>query len=826
MGIKLWGPEGYPNSAEGLAEAWEVMERGLLGLDVGLEQLVPGEQVEPEERQTYNLPALDLFGVRYSLGVEYRSEVEFHVEDMESVLSEKFVDMEEDWFTPTVARHRMEEEARAAEAKPVRKPPASTAVMANPSPIPPRQQPASIGSFRSSLSRPVGSRLSSVTTTAGPANRPGPGSQGGDRWGALGEGLPFAGAGSALATGDSQTKEPTSPSIAQSGAAVTARRLSGHSIHPFALSSSPSTSLLRSTPPGVQQPSPVTHQRPSLPGSKPSSVGRTSSFLSQSGRSFTHAQLANMYPGSASPPVTGIMTGLGTGASPTTQSPVSPSSLSFSKQPVQRSLSGRPSYVAAGSSPFIPGSLERDANILAPSPGAPPQIIKRYSSSYSQRQGRLAGSAGSGPPLAPGSQGSSGEGTSFPGSVGQGLLRRTSTRMSSESGLRHSVERTTPGPDDDDIQAFLKTLDALPQPPLVAAQAAQVSRSHLPSTSSSLSNTSGPVSASMQASDSPNTGRAPMTRAQVNDALARMMGSFTLQSNLPVTASRSGSHSPLPQTTSPTTATSSSGNTPSVGLLTASRPLSAARRISSGDSDPPKPPPFRRQTSGPRPSSVKTGSPLARDALSGQTVEISPRSTQVGTARSLPGSGTAPLVDDAPMPLPIAGIDVPLPPSGVLSPQTTGGTSNTSRRGPVLLRGGFGEQRGSSSKASTSSSPSHSPIRDFARLNHRETRGVSQGERQAEEELGAWTGRQGRYRPMSAVAANMGAGFGPAGAESRGGSSASRTGKLERRTAPSSLGADARGQEEDEEESEGVEGSRAYRARGRMGRVASEGEGL
>jgi hypothetical protein len=49
---------------------------------------------------------------------------------------------------------------------------------------------------------------------------------------------------------------------------------------------------------------------------------------------------------------------------------------------------------------------------------------------------------------------------------------------------------------------------------------------------------------------------------------------------------------------------------------------------------------------------------------------------------------------------------------------------------------------------------------------------------------------------------------------------------MERRTAPSSLGADAHGQEEDEEEAEGAEGSRVYRARGRMGRVASEGEGL
>ena len=42
MGIKLWGPEGFPNSSTGLTEAWSVMERDLVGIDVPLERMVPG----------------------------------------------------------------------------------------------------------------------------------------------------------------------------------------------------------------------------------------------------------------------------------------------------------------------------------------------------------------------------------------------------------------------------------------------------------------------------------------------------------------------------------------------------------------------------------------------------------------------------------------------------------------------------------------------------------------------------------------------------------------------------------------------------------------
>ncbi len=193
MGIKLWGPEGYSNSHEGLAEAWGVMERDLVGLDTGLGEFVTSEDVPPEERERYDFPALDLFGNEYHLGVVYRSEVDFHVEDMESVLSEKFVDMDEDWFTPTVARHRIEDEAKAT-----RRISTPTAIPAT-SPIPPRQQAApygSIGSARegTAVSRPSGSRAPSgiAPGNSAPKAKGDVGSVG-SRWGALAEGLPFVG---------------------------------------------------------------------------------------------------------------------------------------------------------------------------------------------------------------------------------------------------------------------------------------------------------------------------------------------------------------------------------------------------------------------------------------------------------------------------------------------------------------------------------------------------------------------------------------------------------------------------------------------------------
>jgi autophagy-related protein 13 len=189
LGMKLWAPEGYPDTEAGLKEAWEVMEQDLVGLGTGLDTLVSAESVEPEQdMKRYDLPPLDLFGYDYALSVDYRPEVDIAVEDLESVLSEKFVDMEEDWFTPTVARHRMGSNTSSASSSnpPSKRVATPTAIPhSNPAPIPHRQGPASIGSFQSGLvpgsrGRQVSSQSQKGTEVVS------------ERWGAIGEGLPFA----------------------------------------------------------------------------------------------------------------------------------------------------------------------------------------------------------------------------------------------------------------------------------------------------------------------------------------------------------------------------------------------------------------------------------------------------------------------------------------------------------------------------------------------------------------------------------------------------------------------------------------------------------
>ncbi|WWC92193.1 uncharacterized protein L201_007147 [Kwoniella dendrophila CBS 6074] len=784
MGLKLWGPEGFPNSPEGLAEAWEIMERALIGLNTGLDELVSGESVQPEEIERYDFPKLELFGNEFTLSTEYRPEVDFNVEDMEAVLSEKFVDMDEDWFTPTVSRRNTQDEPITI--------PTSTRLPSNPTPIQnksspvPLRQPALPAGSLTSAARPGSDRVPSSQE-----KRINPSSLGADKWGAFAEGLPFAGGASTTGQREGQSHEPPSPSMASPAAIVAARRLSGHFIQPFA-SASPSTSLLRSTPPQAYVGSPVpttSSARPVIGNSRPSSVGRTSSFLSQSGRSFTHAQLANMYAGSASPPVTGAMSGVGVQipatSPPPGQSTISPSSLSFTKQPVPRSISGRPYYMTpSASSPFIPESLERESSLSSNT--GPPGIIKRYSSSLSQRSGRaVSGPAGGvSPHNTGGSQGSSAGEGSLPSSsvaIGQSLLRRTSTR---ESGLRHSLEGPSisassrlPAPDEDDIQAFLKTLDALPQPPSLAAHAIQSSsRSHQPSTSSSLSAPSIPLTPSpllTSHSGSPSSGggaayggRVPMTRQQVDEELKRMAGSFSL--NTPPSFAPNSSSAIESGISSPARGSGSNSTNPSsIGLLSASRPSSASRRaipIGLSQNEQERRPSYRRQTSGEK-------SPLGPGSSSGLNVlspyySRSPATASPMTAlksadnlnqhptsqltsgncaaRSLPGRGRDVTVLDeehiSSNPLRSAG----MPSSssggvggiGNLSPQTTGGTSNTntnidsvrSRRGPVLLRGGFGEPASNNSyRPSSYSSPSHSPVRDVGLSN----KGVGLGIRES-----------------------------------------------------------------------------------------------
>lgn len=561
---------------------------------------------------------------------------------------------------------------------------------------------------------------------------------------------------------------------------VAARRLSGHSIQPFA-SASPSTSLLRGTPPQPLSgaPIPTSSTRPTIPASRTSSsIGRTSSFLSQSGRSFTHAQLANMYGGSASPPVTGAMSGVHLPSTPSQynppgQSPVSQSSLTFAKQPVPRNVSmssrGMGSTPGSGSSPFIPGSLERDittgTGITGTSAPNPPHIIKRYSSSFSSRPSSLTHR----PSLQ--SQGSSAEASlpSFLGGQG-GLLRRTSTR---ESGLRHSLEppkRRDGVPDEDDIEAFLKTLDAVPQP----SRSQYAPSGRFASMASSLSTrehrAEGEGTPNSQLAISPQTqgqgynGRVPMTRAWVDDELKRMAGSFsTGEMAIPSRGDTTASSSSNVNTAASSARATMAGTPASIGLLSASRPSSASRRVPITDAgtEAGGQKVIRRKSDGPSPLSQgltsaaeRDSSPIAASPMQAlrsadqvpadrgvrSTLSDSPAAT--GSARSLPRSAMG-VTHEHPEPLPLRSAGAGVGYAGlsnygatvvsrtsVLSPQTTGGTNSTDspstsvttnatsttaattrmpRRGPVLLRGGF-EHR-----SSATSTPSHSPVRDYAR---------------------------------------------------------------------------------------------------------------
>lgn len=304
LGIKLWAPDGYTDR-----EAWDVIERDLVGIDAPLDDLAgSGAEVE-----TYAFAPLHLFGSTYELAVRYRPNVDFEVEDLESVLSERFVDMDEEWFTPTVRR-------------------ASGASGSN---TPSRS--ASRAS-RAEQSQPPSRRTSIVAGT--------PGSLGAGKWNAMAEGLPFA-----FRSGD----EPPSPQQAQ--AAIPAyRRLSAHSLQPFqSISALPTASILRGTPSSARA-------IPSIPsGAGGQAMARTSSFLSQSGRSQSHAQMARdtvhqVHQGT--PPL-----GPPIGVSPPTPIPTSPAS------PVKRA-----SVALAASSPFVGGSLERDSPLRRGSIGRSPTL--------------------------------------------------------------------------------------------------------------------------------------------------------------------------------------------------------------------------------------------------------------------------------------------------------------------------------------------------------------------------------------------------------------------------------------------------------------------
>lgn len=430
---------------------------------------------------------------------------------------------------------------------------------------------------------------------------------------------------------------------------------------------------------------------------------------------------------------------------------------------------GMGSTPGSGSSPFIPGSLERDTTtgtgIGETSTANPPHIIKRYSSSFSSRPSSLTHR----PSVQ--SQGSSAD-ASLPSFLGgQGLLRRTSTR---ESGLRHSLEppkKRNKVPDEDDIEAFLKTLDAVPQP----SRSQYAPSGRFASMGSSLSTREhrgeGGGTPNSQLATSPHAqgqgynGRVPMTRAWVDDELKRMAGSFsTGEMAIPSRGDTTAASSSSNVNTAASSARASMTGTPaSIGLLSASRPSSASRRvpITGEGTEEGGQLTFRRRSGGPSPLSQglisaagKGSSPLAASPMQalrsadqvpadrGVRSGLSDPPTATGSARSLPRSAMG-VTHEYPEPLPLRSAGAGVGYAGLanygatavtrasaLSPQTTGETSSTNspstsattnatntttattrtpRRGPVLLRGGF-EHR-----SSATSTPSHSPVRDYAR---------------------------------------------------------------------------------------------------------------
>jgi autophagy-related protein 13 len=199
VGIQLWPAFDHSATDQGLGEAWKTMEEDVIGLETPLQTLGSTEALSSEDKPgRETLPHIDLFGMQYSLSCEYRSDVDFHVEDLESVLSEKFTDMDEDWFTPTVARHRLEREARTTSIpqpdREIRKVSAPATIPSTISPIPLRQQAATAGSFGSAAGS--ASRVSVMRQTSsgqpGSLGKDRSGSTSVDKWASLAQDMPFA----------------------------------------------------------------------------------------------------------------------------------------------------------------------------------------------------------------------------------------------------------------------------------------------------------------------------------------------------------------------------------------------------------------------------------------------------------------------------------------------------------------------------------------------------------------------------------------------------------------------------------------------------------
>ncbi|GHJ85175.1 hypothetical protein NliqN6_1577 [Naganishia liquefaciens] len=645
---------------EEMGAAYRSLESGLVGLQ---EPFDPNLGSATTDRYTF--PAVALSNGLFQLDMQYRQQVDFWLAND----TDETVDLAEDeYFTPTIrppSSSRTQQMTAQANREVHANVSAGLTATRPDGPLRPSRPPIVQGDS----SRGKWSSTESLPFAVGPSTLSGSqsGRYGVDRVSASPTattqfGRRYSGLGN---SGDSGSRRAPSPS-AGVGLGIVNRSSSG------SISAISGTSYDR-----------------------PSSLQRPSSYLSQSGRSFTQINSAlhaspsqgesprprlqsllsspagmvalggtGMSPSPGTPPFLGA--GFRTSSSPST-SYTRPSSFGSRGLSMLGPNTGSPT-------PPIPesheGGDEQPRSVGASTSVTGSRNMRRYSSSFGQGQipqRRPSSWLGAGSTTSSGDPGSLVFGASSRGEGSGAESRRLSARgPEGFDGRRSSVtslsrSHATPShAEKEAINDFLRTLDILAEPPESAwgnstAQTGSQDRSEqdtppLPTSRSSNSEVY----------------RRPLTKSQVDEALRRMAGSYT---------------PPFPAP--------SAGTSPrSLALpkLTATPPTASERPLGGS------PQSLLQRHS----SSVKSSSPLAGEPIRGYRIRSSldttasqSESTSASAASSVHEPTVEPLTFGKTRSAQYA--DKPYVESGGISIRSSDATESDKRRGTVLLRGGFGQ---------------------------------------------------------------------------------------------------------------------------------------
>ncbi|KAI5451895.1 autophagy protein 13 [Naganishia albida] len=501
------------------------------------------------------------------------------------------------------------------------------------------------------------------------------------------ESLPFAIAPNAAS--GSYGSRPGIQGNRVSGSPIPGRRYSnlGSSAEP---SSRASPNLGSGIGLGINSRSSSGNKSPGNSYERPSSLHRNS-YLSQSGRSFTHITTAGGaspgYSGESRPRLQSLLSSPAMGAtSGVSASPGTPPSLgylgrastSFSPSTSHSRPSslgrGLPSNLhgaAAGSpTPPIPETHESGDDNEVPSPSiASSRNMRRYSSSFgqqTQQQRRTSTWLGHGSATSSGEPGSLVFGASSRGDGSAGESRRTSgsgfgMRRSSVTSLSRGHIKPTQA-EADDLHEFLRLLETAPPPgntlwDPVESEPSSQGRTGTKTTPDP------PLGSSMSSTAL----RKPMTKSQVDEALRRMAGSYT---------------PPFPPP--------SAGTSPRIPLMrpTVSPPVALERPIVTS------PQAILQRHS----SSVKSSSPLAGEPIRAHRIRSSLDTPASQTTTSQSGSTSASAAssvhEQVVEPLTFGKTRSSMRPEQPCE-ESDGArgesTDREKRRGTVLLRGGFGQ---------------------------------------------------------------------------------------------------------------------------------------